>query len=228
MLVAVNDDRGVVFLVLALVGSLLSALYMARVSLVVLFGRLKPDNEHARESPFLMVAPLVILAALGLAVGLLVFNWTDSFHGFGSFVVEGQRLVADEGRFHIEPVVMALSIAAALGGVVLGWVVYAGRVPRHQSIAERYVAIHRILVRKYYIDEIYQWAIDRVVLAFGAFVAMFDRMIVNDTGVDGTAFSVKLSAARLKHVQSGRLYNYGLAMAIGVFSLALIWWVAAT
>ncbi len=228
VLVAVNDDRGVVFLVLALVGSLLSALYMARVSLVVLFGRLKPDNEHARESPFLMVAPLVILAALGLTVGLLVFNWTDSFHGFGSFVVEGQRLVADEGRFHIEPVVMALSIAAALGGVVLGWVVYAGRVPRHQSIAERYVAIHRILVRKYYIDEIYQWAIDRVVLVFGAFVAMFDRMIVNDTGVDGTAFSVKLSAARLKHVQSGRLYNYGLAMAIGVFSLALIWWVAAT
>ena len=228
VLAAVNDDRGLVFLALALVGSLLSALYMARVSLVVLFGRLKPDNERAAESPFLITAPLVILAPLAVTLGFLAFNWPDSFHGFASFIVEDQPLVAGAEAFHVEPLVIALSTAAVLGGVVVGWVVYAGEVPRHRAVAERYRVIHRILVRKYYVDEGYQWAIDRIVLAFSGFVALFDRIVVNDTGVDGSAFSVMLSAMRLRRVQSGRMYNYGLAMAIGVFSLAVIWWAVLT
>ena len=67
--------------------------------------------------------------------------------------------------------------------------------------------------------------IDRVVLAFGAFVAVFDRIIVNDTGVDGPSVSVMLSAVRLRLVQTGRLYNYGMAMVLGVVALALVWWV---
>ena len=57
---------------------------------------------------------------------------------------------------------------------------------------------------------------------------MFDRIVVNDTGVDGSALSVWLSAMRLRYVQTGRMYNYGMAMTLGVIGLALIWWVVLT
>ena len=66
------------------------------------------------------------------------------------------------------------------------------------------------------------------VLALGNFVAIFDRVVVNDTAVDGSAISVWLSAMRLRLVQTGRMSNYGMAMALGVFALALIWWVVQT
>ena len=48
------------------------------------------------------------------------------------------------------------------------------------------------------------------------------------TGVDGAAITVWLSAMRMRLVQTGRMYNYGMAMALGVFALALIWWVVQT
>jgi NADH:ubiquinone oxidoreductase subunit 5 (subunit L)/multisubunit Na+/H+ antiporter MnhA subunit len=74
------------------------------------------------------------------------------------------------------------------------------------------------------VDELYQWVIDHVVLAAGDFVALYDRVVINDVGVDGSARTVMLSALRLRHVQTGRLYNYGLAMALGVVGLVLVWW----
>ncbi len=51
---------------------------------------------------------------------------------------------------------------------------------------------------------------------------------VNDAAVDGSAVTVWLSAMRLRLIQTGRMPNYGMAMALGVFALALIWWVVQT
>ena len=61
-------------------------------------------------------------------------------------------------------------------------------------------------------------------LAFGSAVAAFDRIVVNDGGVDGPALLVRFSAFRARFVQTGRLYNYGLAMAVGILVLAVVWW----
>ena len=44
----------------------------------------------------------------------------------------------------------------------------------------------------------------------------------------GPATSVMLSALRLRYAQTGRMYNYGLAMVLGVCALALIWWTLLT
>ena len=80
-------------------------------------------------------------------------------------------------------------------------------------------------MNKYYVDEAYQWVIDKIALALARFVAVFDRAVVNDVAVDGPADMVKLSSLRMRLVQTGRIYNYGMAMAVGVVVLAVIWWV---
>ena len=62
ILLAVVDHRNPVFIAVALLAVVLSALYMARVTLLVFFGPTKPETEGAHESPLVMTLPLVALA----------------------------------------------------------------------------------------------------------------------------------------------------------------------
>ena len=127
------------------------------------------------------------------------------------------------------PLVRAFGLDfAVLTGVLIGWLAYSKDIISHDAVARRFSALHRLIVNKYYIDEVYQWVIDHMVMVFSRFVAFFDRVVVNDTLVNGTAWSVMLSALRLRLIQTGRMPNYGLAMALGVLGLALIWWVVQT
>ena len=81
-----------------------------------------------------------------------------------------------------------------------------------------------MLVNKYYIDDMYQWIIDKVVLASARFVGTFDRIVVNDIGVNGPANAVRETGFRVRYLESGMLYNYALAMALGAIIVALFWW----
>ena len=220
-LLAVLDHRNPVFIILALAAVVLSALYMVRVTLVVFFGSLKSENESAHESPLLMTVPLMLLAFFALTVGFIAFSWTDAYGGFSDFLV-------GEGKFHINVWLTVVSLLLAVGGIIIGWMAYSRGSISHQRLAQRYPTVHRILVNKYYIDEIYQWVINRIVLALGRFTALFDRAVVNDVGVNGSALSVWTSAMILRFVQTGKMYNYGLVMALGVIALTLIWWIVLT
>lgn len=224
VLAAVVDARGPIFLALALAGALLSALYMARVAFVVFFGQPRTTDE-AHESPRLITIPLVLLAIGSVVGSVLVFNWPGSYDGFGAFLLADQEFLHHEEKFHIVPWLVALSIALAVSGVLLGWATYIRRSISHETVAQRSGPLYRLVLNKYYMDDLYQWIIDRIVLAFSSALAAFDRIVVNDTGVDGPAIMVRFSAFRARYVQSGRLYNYGLAMALGIVVLAAVWWI---
>ncbi len=219
-LLAVLDHRSPVFIAIALAGVALSALYMARVTLVVFFGGLKPENDHAHESPPVMTVPLIALAFFAVTLGVIAFGWTDSYRGFADYLT-------GEGPFHVEPWLTAVSLLLALGGLLLGWLYYGSGRLSSRAAAERLPWLHRALVNGLYLDTVYQWVVDRVVLALSRFTALFDRIVVNDTGVDGPAVTVMLSALRMRYVQTGKMYNYAAAMALGVAGLALVWWVVS-
>ena len=221
VLLAVLDHRSPVFVVVALAAVVLSALYMARVTLVVFYGSLKSATESAHESPLVMTVPMLLLAFFAVTVGVIAFGWTDSYRGFGDYL-------AGEGPFHVEPWLTAASLLLALGGLGLGWLYYGSGTLSHRAAADRLPMLHRALVNGYYLDRLYQWVIDRVVLTLSRFTVLFDRIVVNDTGVDGPAVTVMLSALRMRYVQTGKMYNYGAAMALGVVGLVLVWWVVLT
>ena len=213
IMLAVLDHRHPVLLVAALGGSVLSAVYMARLALVVCFGRNRGEGAH--ESPWLMTLPLAVLAPFAVMLGLIAYGWSGSYTGFGGFLTGG-------GVHHAPIWLPVLSALLVLGGLAYGWRTWGrGNVTPFEGRDSRLL---RVLENKYYLDEAYQWAIDRIALAFSRFVALFDRVVVNDTGVDGSAWSVMLSAVRMRLVQTGRLYNYGLVMALGVLGLSALWW----
>ena len=222
ILVAVLDHRNAAFLALTLAGVALSALYMARMVWLTFLGSPRShDSEHAHESPALMTAPLLLLAFFALTLGAIVFDWGDGFQGFGDWLT-------GHGELHIVPWLTIASLVLALGGIAVGWHIYGRRAyteQPHHAIASRFPAIHRILLNKYYMDDLYQWTIDSIALAFSRFIALFDRAVVNDRGVDGAALSVRLTGWWLRLMQTGRLQNYGAVMAAGAIALVLVWWV---
>jgi NADH-quinone oxidoreductase subunit L len=99
---------------------------------------------------------------------------------------------------------------------------WGGRLDRSTRLAELQPGIYDMLKNKFYFDELYQYAIDRVVLGFSYVVSWFDRYVVNDTGVDGSAQLTGYTGSVLKYIQTGRVPNYALAIAVGVIALVLI------
>ena len=223
VLLAVWEGRHPVFLALALVAVFLSALYMARVLFRVFLGPLKPGNETAHESPPAMLAPMLVFAFVSVTLGLLALPYSDAYQGLGSFLhLEGMEVHG----FQFNPILAAGSLVLALGAFALAWLTYVrGRISADR-VAQRFGPLVRVWERAYYLDELYQWGIDRVVLATGKWVALFDRIVVNDVGVNRTAQSIADSGQRLRYHVTGKLYNYALVMTGGVLLLALLWWLA--
>ncbi len=200
-----------------------TALYMARVFILTFLGKPKDEHafEHAHESPPTMTVPLVLLGMLTVVAGFVVFDGIGKLLGFPGGI--GQVIFLHEAeKLHIDWAIFLGSSALVLIGLAAGWLCYVVR-PNIPIVAARVLApVHRLLVNKYYLDDVYQYVIDHVVLGTARLVAWFDRNVVNDTGINGPAEATGALAYLAKFQQTGKLPNYALAMVIGVVALALV------
>ena len=219
ILLAVAGNLPTIFIVLTMLTVFLSALYMARAMFVVFFGPEGEDSHHAHESPALMTGVMAILAVLAIGFGWIAFDWPGAFGGFGSFVFYDHA----EG-FHFNIALGIISILLAAGAFALAWLVYARRAVSHEPWRSRLAPALRVVENRYYVDEAYQWVIDRVVLTAAAALAFFDRAVVNDVGVNGPADIVRKAGVALRLHITGHVYSYALAVALGVIGLAIFWW----
>ena len=213
-----------IFFILLMVMVFIKALFMARAYFVPFTGKLSEENQHhAHEAPLSMRVPMALLAFLAVTAGFLAIGWGGGYQGFGSFLFHDKP-----HAFEFNWALAALSTVVALAGVVLGWMFYYQHSLSSQRMMERFPAVHKFLNNKMYLDDLYQWVIDHVALVLGRFIAVFDRAIINDVGVNGTADSVKLSADRLRYHITGRVYNYALGVAVGAVAVAIAWWILGT
>jgi NADH-quinone oxidoreductase subunit L len=82
--------------------------------------------------------------------------------------------------------------------------------------------IHRLLLNKYYVDELYDRAIVRPLLALSRWCAeAFDARVI-DGAVNGLAAVIARAAGGLRRYQTGFVMNYALSMLMGV--VALLGW----
>ena len=219
ILVAVQEGLNPIFLVLLLGAIVLSALYMARVARLVFFGELARDNADAHESPLVMSGPLIVLGALTLVMGVIALPLPGGYDGIGSFLAGHE--------FKFSALWTVVGTALALGGLGLGWRLYAGPPVVLERIRARFSGLHRLIAERYYMDVAYQWAIDEVVLRVSGAVAWFDRRVVNDRGVNGTGLTVVEAGRRLRYHVTGLFADYGMAMIAGVGAIAVFLWLKA-
>ena len=218
ILSSVYQEMGLGFLIVTLAGGFISALYIARLFLITFTGTSRTDAaKNAHESPVLMLFPVVMLTIVAIFLGMVAIPMGE-FKGFTSFVEQ-------ESKFHIIPWLIVVSLLIAILGVVVGWLYYGKSRLSHKSMALRLGFMYKGALKGFWIDAIYQFVIDRIVLESGRLIATFDRIVINDTGIDGSAKSVLLSALKVRLIQTGKIYNYGTAMAFGVFLAVIVWWV---
>jgi NADH-quinone oxidoreductase subunit L len=207
---------------LLLIGAFMTAFYTFRLVFLAFFGGPRMSKEvahHVHESPAVMTVPLVLLAALtavaGLAVGI------PSAHGtaFARFLQPVLPLREAEhggaGAFAL----LLLSALVAVGGVLLAWVMYGLRPVRPQSIGLARNPIHALLLRKYYVDELYDAVFVRPLLRlFGWCARAFDLGLI-DGIVNGLGRLVAGSAQGLRRIQTGLVMNYALGILLGAVAV---------
>jgi NADH-quinone oxidoreductase subunit L len=203
-----------------------TALYMTRVTVLTLFGepRDREAHEHAHDAEPVMTVPLLLLAALTVIAGFVVFEGVGEALGFpGGF---GEFVFLEEPEaFHFPWDVAIISTLAAVAGLAGGFYFWSGTAQPARRAAKLFPAAYETLKRKYFMDDIYQWAIDRVVLVAGNVIAWFDRNVVNDTGVDGSAGLGVFTGFGMKFLETGKLPNYALAIVTGVIVLGIVFMV---
>jgi len=222
ILISVLDHRHPIFTVLLLVAVFLSALYMARAYFITFLGDLKDENRTAHEASNTMLIPMILLGILALTFGFMALEWTNEYSGIGSFLYKHKP-----HGFEFNVALGIGSIAIAIGAFILAWLIYRAKVISIEGLKQRLNPLISVIEHKYYLDEIYQWTIDRVILVFSSFVAYFDRTAVNDIAVDGPADSIKRSAFNLRYHVTGLMQNYALGMIIGAIGVAVAWWAVA-
>ncbi len=220
---ALNQHRSVVLYMLALISVFITALYMTRLFIrTFLFeARDRVAWGHSHDAEPLMTLPLVLLAALTFVGGFVVFGFVGEAlgfpGGFGEFV-----FFEDPEPFDFAWDVAIFSTALAVAGMVAGWYFWSEKAEPARRAGEALQPAYETLRNRYSIDDAYEWAINRVVLTVGSVVAWFDRNIVNDTAVDGSAGLGLFAGFELKFLETGKLPNYALAIVAGVIGLAVL------
>ncbi|NLC06683.1 MAG: NADH-quinone oxidoreductase subunit L [Syntrophomonadaceae bacterium] len=190
----------------------LTAFYMFRLVFVAFYGEPNPEN-HPHESPKVMTVPLIVLACLSVVGGLVGMPWLKT--NFGSYIYFG------EAHHGYSLSIMLTSTLVALAGIYLAYLMYYKKTISAEAIAHRFQPIYKLLYNKYYIDEIYQWFINRVVDGAGR-VAYWVDLYVVDGVVNGLANGTKWGGYLVRYLQTGQTQHYGMVLIAAVVVIVIL------
>ncbi|MCS6802767.1 MAG: NADH-quinone oxidoreductase subunit L [Chloroflexota bacterium] len=242
----------VILFVIAEVTAFLTAFYIMRLLMLTFFGAHRGAASHAEhgssdhrsaeqhghdahpalvpgmpapahhgatphESPWVMTLPLMVLMVPATVAGFWALG--GGFHHY-LHNVPGVHGAAPP----INLTIAALSTAVALAGLAAGWFLYA--VPgRAAAVARAFGPVTTLLERKYYLDELYDGAINLLFLRGSRALGWFDTNIV-DGVVNGLGTLFSVLSEGFRRWQTGRVQYYGIFLALGavlLFVVSLVW-----
>ena len=187
------------------------------------------DDHHAatpHESPWVVTAPLILLAIPSVVIGFMTIQpllFGDFFKD--SIAVDAARhpAMAELARDFHGAAAMALHglqslpfwLAAA--GVFTAWLFYL-QMPALPAAFDRALKpVRTLLENKYYMD----WFNEHVLAAGARLIGTGlwkggDQAVI-DGAINGSARAMGGLAGVLRQMQTGRLYTYALVMLLGVF-----------
>ena len=224
--VALDGKWGAWAVAILAFAAVMTAFYTTRLFIRTFMGKVMDEHvhEHTHESGFVMTGPLMFLAVLAAISGFVIFHDVGKAVGLPGGITEF-IFSAHHGphEYEIDWGFAAASLAMAVVGIFsAAWMYWGNSLRYSTALAEWNPGLYDMLRRKFYFDDLYQAMIDRGVLGFSYVVAWFDRYVVNDTGVDGSAQITGFSGGVLKYLQTGRVPNYAMAIAVGVVGLAVL------
>lgn len=168
-------------------------------------------EDHLKESPRTITIPLILLAIASIVAGY----WTG-FFGY----IQPSAPSLNIAETLTNPLTL-LGVVVSLAGFAGAYLLYTRfELARINTFVQNKAALrvlHRILLRKYYVDEFYNLLIRYVVLGSSHIEQAFDTYIV-DGLVNGTASLVTTLGRDLRQVETGRVQSY----MVGIFGGAVV------
>ena len=223
---AMTAERGGILLWLAgAAGALMTAFYMFRLLFRVFFGTCNlslEEQQKVHESPANMTLPLQALAALSIVggwVGIPVITGANVFGDFLAPAFGGPVEAHHEVVFEI--LMMVFSLAVAFIGIYAAYNLYVLKSGGGSAYAELWPGVHRLLVNKYYVDEIYDACIIQPVkrASIWCWRAFEDGLV--DATVNGAGFFVRSLGGVLRRLQTGYVKSYAVSMLVGALVILL-------
>ncbi len=200
----------------------LTAFYMFRCIHMTFHGEFRggADEEngevgksvHLGESPFVMVAPLVILAVAAIGSGYIA-NPLDNLgtipaHWFVEF------LGGHVGKFSIQ-LAVASTLVAVLG-IGIATLLHRNSQIRKGRVLAALKPLEGVISRKYYLDDFYEGLVVSKGFYGGIarFLDWFDREII-DRAVEIIGFIARNSGRVFTPLQNGQVQAYGVVASLG-------------
>lgn len=221
--------------VMVLLGVFVTALYSFRMFFLVFHGQ-GPRDDHAKkhlhESPKVVWVPLVLLAIPSVVVGWMTVEYMlfGNFFGAAIQVLPQHDVLAAIGKdFHgplsmVTHGVMGAPFWLALSGFLVAWFVYLKQPALADFVQAKFAWLYRALDRKYWFDEAYLFLFGGGSRGVGkVFWLVGDRALIDGLMVNGSAKSIGWAAGVLRHIQTGFLFHYAIAMILGL--LVMLTWI---
>jgi NADH-quinone oxidoreductase subunit L len=234
---------------IGIVVAVMTAFYMFRLIGLTFWGESRVDpavEPKIHESPPTMTVPLWLLAIPSIVLGI-VLTWpgpplgplfgivdqSGPLHTWLHDVFEpGLHLLGHEAApyqiFGIDGALIGASVAVAVIGMLAAWRLFGVEIgplrgrPRPEqvrSLSARVPFLYRASLNKWWFDEVNHvlFVVIGGWLARGA--AWFDARVV-DGIVNGIGAVTRRSGGGLSRVQTGRVQNYALGIALGLIAMA--------
>jgi NADH-quinone oxidoreductase subunit L len=233
---------------IGIVVAVMTAFYMFRLIGLTFWGESRVDpavEPHIHESPPVMTTPLWLLAVpsifLGLVLSLpgpplgpllglhgpgLLAGWLEPVFQTGTALLHHTE--SDFLIFGIDGALLGASVAVAVIGMVTAWRLFGAEIgsirwrpnpERVVALARRVPFLYRASLNKWWFDDLNHLIFIVVGGRVAAFLWWVDRRVVDDT-VNDIATTTVGAGTRLRRVQTGRVQNYALGIAVGLIVMA--------
>jgi NADH-quinone oxidoreductase subunit L len=213
--VAFNEHTYGIWFVLWLTAGL-TAFYSFRQVFLVFLGdeRYHEIGAHPHEAPkwvFIALLPLVILA--------VIFGWwKEEFMEFVTVLLPHYEM--SEHTHHMAWILIIVTTAIAVGGIVLAYKKYAKGLKRNPDLENSF--IYKLLQNQYYIPIFYEKAITKPYSEISHIAWKDIDLEVVDATVDGIAKFIKVTGDKSREIQNGNLSSYLRWMVAGFIIISLI------
>ncbi len=190
------------------------------------------QGAHLHDAPPAMALALIVLAIGSVFAGYVgiphalgghnaLGEWlAPSFHAAGAAAGEAREAaesatVGEEGSQELT--LMLVSSAVAFVGIGIAYFIWIKRRDIADSAARGLSGVYRLLLNKYYVDELYDAAIVqpiKVISTEGLWRGVDVKVI--DGAVNGTAAVIDGGAAVLRRLQTGSVRAYAGSLLVGV------------
>lgn len=200
--------------------SILTAFYMFRLVFLTFFNKFrgtKEQEDHLHESPAAITFPLIVLAILAVVGGLISIPGSSWLNEYLAPVISNNALAHPHELGTTEYLLMGVAVIGALIGIGIAYAKYIKN--KHVPVNDNNVpGLQKLLVEKYYIDDIYQFLIVQPLNYLGGF---FKRNIEALIGglISGLGFVAGELSYQAKKSQNGNIGLYLFVFVIGVSAI---------